>query len=493
MNKSVVVVGAGLGGLTAALRLNKRGYQVRILEKNSNAGGRLNQIRSDGFSFDTGPSFFSMSYEFRELADDCGIVLPFRTIELDPLYAINFSNRPETFIMYKDINKLAGQFRDIEPDFDTKMNRYLNKGKQLFEETFGLVVHRNYDSVLQYLLTLMKAPPGLLPVLFRNFWQQVSRYFNSDEVKQIVSLVAFFLGRTPFDTPAVYTMLSYTEFRHDGYYNVEGGMYKIVEGFVRLLKERGVEITYGTEITGFHGEDERLEYLTDQRGQHHSADIYLINADAAVFRGRIFRRAAYSERRLDRMKWTMGPLTIYLGVKGRISGIRHHNYFLGSNFEDYARKVFLNPGVVEKPYYYVNVLSHSNPECAPPGCEGLFFVCPVPDLRYKSDWSDREEIVDNIIQDFSRRIGRDISEQIITKKYYTPEDWASMFNLHRGSGLGLSHDMHQIGAFRPANHDERFSNVFYAGASTAPGTGLPLVIISSKLAVERIAKAYGTV
>ena len=128
------------------------------------------------------------------------------------------------------------------------------------------------------------------------------------------------------------------------------------------------------------------------------------------------------------------------------------------------------------------------PECAPPDSESLFFVCPVPDLRFKKSWNDKDEIVNRIIDDFSMRIKKDIRPFIVSRTVYTPEDWKDQFNLHRGSGLGLSHKMMQIGGFRPKNYDEDFRNVFYTGASTIPGTGLPMVIISSKLAVERILK-----
>ncbi|MBW6501649.1 MAG: phytoene desaturase [Bacteroidales bacterium] len=486
MAKNVLIVGAGLGGLTTALRLSKKGYKVEIIEKNCNAGGRLNQLKKDGFTFDTGPSFFSMSYEFTEFAKDCNIELPFRYYELDPLYSVNFSRSPKTYYLYKNIAKLAEQFKDTEPDFEEKMKRYLAKSGQLFHDTVDIVIKSNYDSVFHYLRTLMKVNPVHGMALFRNFWQQVRRYFKSEDAVQIMSLVAFFLGRTPFDTSSVYTLLSYTEFIHDGYYNVEGGMYKIVEGLVEELEKENVTITYNTEIKSYSAEGTRLEYLLDQNNRKWSADIIVINSDAAVFRGQVFRRPEFSVEKLDKKSWTMGPLTIYLGVDSKLSEVNHHNYYLGDNFKDYADKVFKNPDSLQKPYYYVNLLSGQNPDCAPEGAESLFFVCPVPDLRFKSDWSDRDEIVDSIIDDFSRRIGKDIKPLIVSRTVYTPVDWQNQFNLHRGSGLGLAHDMLQIGAFRPKNYDEVFKNVFYVGASTIPGTGLPMVIISSKLAFRRI-------
>ena len=487
MGKNVLIVGAGLGGLATALRLAKKGYKVEIIEKNSQAGGRLNQLKKDGFTFDTGPSFFSMSYEFTDFARDCGISLPFKYYGLDPLYTVNFNNSPVIYSLYKDIAKLAAQFRETEPDFENNMRRYLEKSKHLYHDT-NIVIKSNYNSLFDYLLTLIKVNPVHLPVLFRNFWQQVAHYIKSNDARQILSLVAFFLGRTPFDTVAVYTLLSYTEFQHDGYFNVEGGMYKIIEGIVNELEKENVKITYNTEIVDFVSRDGKLEYLIDRDNQKWSADIIVINADAAVFRGKIFCRPQFTDEKLDKKEWTMGSLTMYLGIDCKLPEVHHHNYYLGNNYREYAGKVYTSSEIVDTPYYYVNVLSRSNPECAPEGSESLFFVCPVPDLRYKNNWDDKDEIVDRMIDDFSARIKKDIRPHIVSRTIYTPVDWQDQFNLHRGSGLGLSHKMMQIGAFRPKNYDEVFKNVFYVGASTVPGTGLPMVIISSKLAYERIEK-----
>jgi phytoene desaturase len=490
MSKKVLVVGAGLGGLATALRLAKKGFEVEIIEKNEQAGGRLNQIKKDGFTFDTGPSFFSMSFEFKEFAKECNIDLPFKYVELDPLYTVNFSDSPKTYFLYKDIKKLSEQFKDIEPDFEQKMTKYLKKSGRLFHDTVDLVIKNNFDSYFSYILTLMRVNPIHIPVLFRSFWKQVKMNFNSREARQIISLVAFFLGRTPFDTMAIYTLLSYTEFQHDGYYNVKGGMYKIVEGIVDELKKENVKITYNTEIVDFAGNGKKLDYLLDKHGNKWTANVILVNGDAAVFRSKVFKREKFSEKNLDKMNWTMGYLTFYLGIKTKLPQVNHHNYFLGSNFEEYANNVLQNPDSLQKPYYYVNVLSKHNPDCAPEGCESLFFVCPVPNLYYKSNWDDKDSIVNSIIQDFSKRINQDIEPEIISKTIYTPIDWQNRFNLHRGSGLGLSHNMNQIGAFRPANFDEQFMNVFYVGASTIPGAGLPMAIISSKLAFGRIEKYF---
>ncbi len=488
MNKKVLIVGAGLGGLAAGLRLVKKGFSVEIVEKNNQAGGRLNQLKKDGFTFDTGPSFFSMSYEFKDFARECNIKLPFEYTKLDPLYAVNFKGETKTYHLYSDIEKLSSQFNEIEPEFKEKFERYIKKSGALFNDTVDLVIKNNFNSLAAYIFTLMRVNPVHIPVLFKSFWQHVKQYFSSKEARQIISLVAFFLGRTPFDTMGIYSLLSYTEFKHDGYYNVKGGMYKIVEGLLNEIQAEKVKINYNTEISGFEEKNGKLECLTDKNGNRWTADIYLVNSDAAWFRGKVLNRPAYSEKKLDKMSWTMGYLTFYLGIKCKLPQVNHHNYYLGTNYEEYANNVMKDPDILQKPYYYVNVLSKYNESCAPDGCEALFFVCPVPNLYFKSNWNDRDAIVDSIIEDFSERIGKDIGPEIISRTVYTPEDWRDKFNLHRGSGLGLSHSMRQIGALRPRNFDEKYRNMFYVGASTIPGAGLPMAIISSKLATERIEK-----
>ncbi len=490
MRKKALVIGAGLGGLSTALRLSSRGFKVTIIEKHHQAGGRLNQLKKDGFTFDVGPSFFSMSYEFKELFDYCNVANPLQFNALDPLYSVYFSYKKEPFLIHKNLEKLASEFVD-EKDFVRKATQYLKEAKEVFHDTEYRVIKKNFDGKMDYLYQLTKVPLKHGPKLFRSMWSELERHFETEEVKIIFSLVAFFLGATPFDTPAVYSLLNYTELVHDGYWNVKGGMYSITEEMVKLLKNNDVEIIYNTEIKQFVQEGKSLKGFVDQHGKTWTADVFVSNADAAAFRGNILGRKKYTEEKLDQMDWTLSPFTIYLGVRGKLDNIHHHNYFLGDNFKDYADKIFKTGVSPNKPYYYVNVSSKSNPECAPEGCENIFILCPMPDLRYKKDWSDRESLADTIIADLSQRIDFDLKENTISRTIYDPIDWEKMFNLYKGSGLGLAHGMNQIGALRPSNKDEDFNNLYYVGASTTPGTGLPIVVISSRLATERILQEHG--
>lgn len=484
--KKAIVIGSGLGGLSTALRLSSKGYNVTILEKHSTAGGRLNKLEIDGFKFDLGPSFMSMTYELDELFKSTGVKNPIELEELDPIYQVFFEGQEKPRKIWKNLDLLQKEFEDIEPNLAEKAEKYLQRAGEFFHDTEDKVVKANFDNKLQYLLKLSRVPKKHIPYLMKTMWSEVDKIFTSQEIKVIFSLVAFFLGSTPFQTPAIYSLLNYTEMRHNGYWRVKGGMYKIVEELLKILEQRGVEIVYNTEVVSLGNNNGRVYELIDQNGKRWNADLFVSNSDAAAFRGQILGRKNFTEEKLDKMHWTLAPFTIYLGVKGKVDKLIHHNYFLGKNFKGYADEIFTSTISPQKPYYYVNVLSKSEDSVAPEGCENIYILCPVPDLRFKNDWSDKEELAENIISDLSKRTNFDINKNLLVKKIFAPDDWAKTFNLYKGSGLGLAHDMNQVGAFRPKNKDEHFSNLYYVGASTTPGTGLPMVIISSKLVTERI-------
>ncbi len=484
--KSAIIIGSGLGGLSTALRLSSKGYKVTILEKYHSAGGRLNKLELDGFKFDLGPSFMSMTYELEELFNYIGEKLPIELEKLDPIYQVFFEGQKNPRSIWSDLDKLEKEFSIIEPNLKQKAEKYLARAAEFFNDTEQTVVKSNFDSKMEYVFKLSQVPWKHIPYLFKTIWGEVEKTFQSNEVRIIFSLVAFFLGATPFKTPAIYSLLNYTELKHNGYWRVKGGMYKLVEEILKILQRKGVEIVYDTEIVGVANSNGKLNELIDQNGKKWHADIFISNSDAASFRGSVLNRKKYNQNKLDKMHWTLAPFTIYLGVKGKINNLMHHNYFLGNNFKAYADKIFTSSISPHKPYYYVNVPSVSEPDAAPEGCENLFILCPVPDLRFKANWDDSQQLADNIISDLSDRINFDIKSNLMTMKIMSPIDWESSFNLYRGSGLGLAHDINLVGAFRPSNKDEYFPNLYYVGASTTPGTGLPMVIISSKLVTERI-------
>ena len=484
--KKVCIIGSGLAGLASALRLVKRGYEVEIIEKNPCAGGRLNQLCVDDFKFDLGPSFFTMTYEFDELANDCNISLPFEYSTLDPIFSVNFLEDRKTFNLYNDREKLNNQFGKLESNFLSKLDRYLKYGSALFNDTIDIAVRQNFNSLSHYIQALSKINKRHIPVLFTSYQNHVNRYFSSPELRQILSLSAYFLGNTPHKTNGVYSLLSHTEFVDDGYHYVHGGMYKIIEGIIEELKKENVSITYNSEIVNVQRKDKIVTGVIDKKGHKYDADTFIVNIDPLVFRNKILHKKNYMDKILDRKQWSMGMLTIYMGIDFKLNIESIHNYFVGKENIKHEMNNFRYYNLPEKPYYYVNIQSRYSDTAAPKGCEALMFVIPVPNLIYKQDWSDRDEIVSNIIKDFSNRIGLNLKNHIKTLKVMTPVDWQKKFNLYKGAALGLSHSMNQTGYLRPSNVDKEFKNLFYTGSSTQPGIGLPMAIISSRLTTERV-------
>lgn len=489
MRNSVTIVGSGLAALASAIRLNEAGFDVTILEKNKQAGGRLNRLSENGFTFDIGPTFFSMSYEFERFAKECNMKLPFNYHLVDPLYHVHLSEQNRPFILYRDIPKLAVQFDGIEANFETKMQKYLYDTGGLFHNSFDRVVGQNFNSMKHYITQLAHVNPTYLPFLFHSFGSYVNKYFNSAEARQIIPLPSYFLGATPFETNGVYSLLSYTEFVHDGYHNVTGGMYEIVNGLLQEIQRRGISIHYNTEIKDINTKNRRVESVIDQNNKRYEADYFLINMDAALFRGRILQRKQFSENNLAQKKWSMGFLTIYAGLDCKIDQLALHNYYIGISNKDKTMKGFRDNKLPENPYFYVNVNSRYNKQCAPEGCECLMFVIPVPNLLYKSSWEDAPYVVEATLKEFATRIDFPILQHIKMLRWFTPADWQQKYNLYMGAGLGMNHHFLQTGYLRPRNNDEFFSNLFYTGATTVPGIGLPMAIISSRLSTERIINA----
>ncbi len=319
--KDILVIGSGLGGLATALRLASRGNSVKILEKHSTPGGRLNQFKEKGFTFDLGPSFMSMTFEFDQFFKDCGVKNPLILKKLDPLYEVRFRNNTKIYKIWSDPARLAEEFREIEPGFEMKAKKYLSKASEFYHDTENIIVKSNFNNIFDYVIGMSRVPLKHLPYLKKKLWSLLEETFESEEVKVIFSLVAFFLGSTPFQTPSIYSLLNYTELQHDGYWKVEGGMYRIVEEIVKLLKNHNVEIIYNTEIKNISNYNGKLGSVTDVSGKEWNADLFIVNADAASFRGKVLNRSKYSESRLDNMEWSLAPFTIYLGLKNKIPSL----------------------------------------------------------------------------------------------------------------------------------------------------------------------------
>jgi len=491
MKWKALVVGAGIGGLTAAMRLVKSGYEVEIVEKFHQAGGRVNLLQEDGFTFDSGATMMGMSYELKEFERDCQIQLPFKMVELNPLFDVIFEGSPKPYRISKNLTRLGKEFDDLEKNFPDKAKKFLHASGRLFHDSFPLLFKKNISNFFEHFISIAQLPYKHFPRFFRPYWQELGKYFQSDKVKQILSLPALFNGSTPFEISSFFSFLSYNQMKFDGNYSIEGGVYQLVQSLIDELVKNNVKIHYNTEIIDFVSENNKIKHLIDKNSRKWHADLFLINADACVFRNKVLKHPAYDATALDKMNWSMAPFSIYLGLSCKLPQLSQNTCVINPSFKEYAGKNLKHLLALDKPYYYVNIPSKANPHLAPLGCEAVMIQCLVPNLKYKKSWVDKKSVAENIIQDLSYKISLDLESFVLYEKIQTPEDWEQNFGLWRGSGFGPSLKLNQIGGFRTKNYDEKFQNLFYCGASTIPGNGIPMVIISSKLACERIWKKFG--
>ena len=488
---SVVVIGAGIGGIAVAARLARRGYHVTVLEKNGNPGGRTAALEANGFKFDMGPSLFLMPEVFRQTYDDLGERMEdhLDLIRLDPTYRVHF-NDGGSIDLTGDLVRMREQLDAIEPgSFDAYL-RFVDDGYGHYWKSIKHFVDKNFYSLPQYLA------PANLPLLFelkalQKHYPHVSTFFKDQRLRAAFSFQNVYLGTSPYDAMATYTLLQYAELG-EGVWFPRGGMYRVIESLVAIAEKNGVTFRYNTPVVRIDVNDTGrcANGVTLASGETIPADIVIANADLPYVYDRLLPASPKAER-LKRMKYTSSAIMFYWGLKGgRAPELLHHNVFLADH--DYKRsfdRIFNDLTLPDEPSFYVCSPTGTDPSFAPPGHDNLMALVPVGYLNEDrpQDWDALTCKAREVILQRLARIGvTGLAERIVFEQTLNPLNYRDDLNLAKGSAFGLSHDFLQVGYLRPRNRHARYGNLYFAGASTHPGTGLPIVLISAKLAEERI-------
>ncbi len=492
MNKKVAEIGAGLAGLSAASLLSKKGFEVTVFEKNATPGGRANRlVTEDGFTFDTGPTLLLMLSSLRKLFTQLD-----RKIEdymelklLEPSYRVfyadgtEFNSSTNIALMTQEIREKLRNEGEIESYL--KFFSYLSK---LYRLTIPNFVDRNYRRLsdfinpksLYYLATLK---------MLGSLYGKVSRYFTDERLRMLFSFQTMYLGISPFEAPSVYGVVTYME-SGEGIYFPVGGMYKIVESLEKVGKEYGVKFRYNSEVTKIDRDGDHATSLEINGSTKETFDIFLVNADLPyayeTLLGETPKKNVVPQN--GELKSSSSAYMMYLGVNKQYTHLLHHNVVFSSDYKVNLDDIFERQVLPEDPAFYVCIPNRSDPSLAPEGCDSIYVLAPVPHKTEHVDWArDEKAFKDRILNKMSERLGMtDIREHIVYEKTFTPDDWASEYNLWKGSAFGLSHSFFQSAYFRPQNKSKTLSNVYFAGASTVPGNGIPMVVISGSLAAKRI-------
>jgi phytoene desaturase len=491
--QKVIIIGAGLGGLSTAVRLQHRGYQVTVLEKQPRAGGRSNIIAEEGFRIDPGPTILVMKETFEELYSDIGLNLHDRIdlIQLDPNYRIYFHD--DTHIdLYANMARLAAEVDKVEPGAGEKVFAFL--GANAVKYAVGMdFVTRNYDRITD-LANLPAVWQMLRTGSQERLYSQVSKFFRSDKLRKAFSFHSMFLGLSPFDSLAMYSLITYADMVRGMFYP-RGGIYSIVEDLVRIAEQKGAEIRTNSSVAEILIENKRAGGVRLESGEVLEADMIISNADLPYTYRHLVparHRKTYSNQRLDKLDYACSGYLLYLGLDRTYPDMRHQALYFSEDYAANLDAIFKHKTIPADPSFHLNNPTITDPSLAPAGHSILYLLAPMPNLQNTSvDWvSEAPLLREKLLQQVERLVDPDLRKHIVWQKEYTPLDFAKDYNAVYGNAFGsLAHGLFQSAYFRPHNIARDIPGLYFVGQGTYPGIGMPMVLISSKLIVERITKS----
>ncbi len=486
----IAVIGSGIGGLGAALLLAKAGNEVTVFEKNDMIGGRAGTLKADGFTFDTGPSWYLMpdvfEHFFREMGEDVHDHLDL--IRLDPSYQIFFEGNSQPVAVPASAIDAEKVIEQLEPGAGKRFRSYLKKVAKQYTMVVGSFLYREYRAPTSVLTVGGLKAVGTIP-LFGSIDTYLKKFFKSKKVRQLLEYSMVFLGSSPYNAPALYAMMSHVDFGLGVYYP-QGGIYTLITAFEKIGKKYGVTFILNAEVTSIGIKEGVAKSVTYQHGDHEvtqSFDVIISNADLHHTETSLVASPyqTYPEAYWKNKTLAPSAILIYLGVKGSIEHLKHHNLYFADAWEDHFDAIFAHPRWPENPSIYVCNPNKTDPSVAPVGYENLFMLIPVASSfgNPEESASYAETGIDHLAHVMQIP---DLRERIVYKQVFRPDEFASKFYSIGGTALGLAHTIQQTAFLRPQNKSRKVSNLYYVGAAVHPGIGMPVCLISAQLVAKRI-------
>jgi phytoene desaturase len=487
--KHILIVGAGPGGLTAGLLLAHRGFRVTIVEKNDRIGGRNSELNLDGFSFDLGPTFLHQKFCLDEIYAETGRSsedhLDF--VNLNPMTRLSWG---ETSLhTYSDMERMAAELERVFPGSKEGFQRYMREQGGKFRAIYPCLQHPYHTLGSLLRPTLLKALPHVLTT--RSVHDVLGDYFEDERLKLAFTFQAKYLGMSPWHCPALFSILSFTEYRY-GVYHVQGGLNRISHSMADVFQELGGELRLESPVKRLLHQGRTLCGAELVKGGRITADAVIVNADYGHAATRLFGERNEPEEKMRRRKFSCSTFMLYLGLDTIYQNEPHHHIIFADDYRRNVAEIQSERRVSDDMSVYIRNSCVTDPRVAPPGQSGLYILVPTINTRHGFDWeSHKEQYADSILRRIEQRTGmKDLRSRIIAKRIISPADWESG-SIFMGATFNLAHTLGQMLYMRPHNRYQGYDNCYLVGGGTHPGSGLPTIYESGRISANLVCERFG--
>jgi phytoene desaturase len=486
--KKVIIIGAGIGGLGLACLLGKKGYDVTVLEKNESIGGRARIFTDSGFTFDMGPSWYMMPDVFEHFFEILGEKVSdhYTLSKLGPSYQITLKSDGKSYQFFADIEKNAALFESLEAGAGQKLRDFLEETKSQYEIAKNEFMYKNYDSIFDFVNRRVMELGVKLPI-FKKQKAIIEKKFKNELIRKALQYQTVLLGTAPGDTPGIYTLMNYVDLVLGEWYP-SGGIRAVPSSLLAMAKKYGVNVRTNVPVQKIIVENDQAKGVHLENGETLLADMVVSNADVHHTDTVLLpvEHRTKSDKYWNSRVMAPSAFILYLGVKGKLPQMEHHNLLFTKNWDESFGQIFNKPAWPHDPSMYICMPSKTDSLIAPADHENLFVLVPIASgLDYTDEFADTYEakVLNEIASYYNIP---DLKERIVVKHRYSVKDFTKDYNAFKGTALGIAHTLSQTAIFRPNNVHPKIRNMFYVGAGTNPGIGMPICLISAELAYKRI-------
>lgn len=489
MSKRVLVIGSGFSGLSVATSLAQKGFEVMIVEKHDQAGGRARKFSEQGFTFDMGPSWYWMPDVFESYFARFGKKVSdyYSLKRLDPSYNVYWGKHDYTPVP-ANVDELVALFEKEDPGSGVRLQKFLKEAKYKYEVGINRLVYKPGQSLREF--ADWELIRGVLKLdVFKSLSAHARKVTSHPRLIQILEFPVLFLGALPQKTPALYSLMNYADLVL-GTWFPDGGMVKIVEAMVELAKENKVQFLLNTPVDEIIIKEGRAVGIRSGNSVI-EADVVVSSADYHHTETQLIPKEyrSYSDKYWDSRVMAPSSLIYYLGVDKRLKNLSHHNLFFDQEFESHANDIYAHPAWPKNPLFYASLTTQTDPSGAPEGSENLFLLIPVA-AGLKDDNAIREQYYSLVMDRLEQLTGQEIRSHVVFKRSYAYSDFISDYSAFKGNAYGLANTLRQTAILKPACRSKKIKNLFYTGQLTVPGPGVPPALISGQVVADEISKLF---